>query len=67
MKPQDELYLSLKDEEWPFDGIDHDRTVVRAIVVDKEGYYYFAHIERDDDFGKAELIETSGGGMEAGE
>lgn len=67
MKPQDELYLSQEDEEWPFTGIDHDRTIVRAIVVDKEGYYYFAHIERDDDFGKAELIETSGGGVEAGE
>ena len=26
-----ELYLELKDEEWPFEYTDHDRQVVRAI------------------------------------
>jgi len=36
-------------------------------VFDDGGYYYFVRAERDDDFGKATLIETSGGGVESGE
>ena len=39
----------------------------RAIVFDDAGYFYFVRAERDDDFGRATLIETSGGGVEAGE
>ena len=61
------INLSLNDEEWPLDYIDHDRTIVRAIVFDDFGYFYFVRAERDDDFGKAILIETSGGGVECGE
>ena len=64
---QDELMLQLEDEEWPFEHTDHDREIVRAIVFDEEGYFYFVRAERDDDFGKATLIETSGGGVEDGE
>lgn len=62
-----ELRLRLQDEEWPFTYIDHDREIVRAIVFDDEGFFYFVRAERDDDFGKATLIETSGGGVEKGE
>ena len=65
--PLQELSLELWDNEWPFTYTDHERHVARAIVVDDEGNYYFAHAERDDDFGKATLIETSGGGVEPGE
>ncbi len=57
----------LQDGEWPFTYTDHDRRIVRAIVVDWEGFFYFVRARRDDDFGRAELIETSGGGVEAGE
>lgn len=63
----DELRLHLQDEEWPFEYTDHDREIVRAIVFDEEGYFYFVRAERDDDFGRATLIETSGGGVEKGE
>lgn len=63
----DELILHFQDEEWPFEYTDHDREIVRAIVFDEEGYFYFVRAERDDDFGKATLIETSGGGVEKGE
>ena len=63
----DELDLDLQDNEWPFTYTDHDRVIVRAIVVDDCGYYYFMRAERDDDFGRATLIETSGGGVEPGE
>ena len=59
-----ELYLELQDTEWPLTYIDHDRLISRAIVIDDQGYYYFMRATRDDEFGKAVLIETSGGGVE---
>ena len=64
---KEELYLELKDDEWPFTYTDHDRLIVRAIVFDDPGWFYFTRSTRDDHFGKATLIETSGGGVEAGE
>lgn len=59
-----ELELELQDNEWKFEYVDHDRQIVRAIVFDDCGYYYFVRAIRDDDFGKATLIETAGGGVE---
>lgn len=64
---QSELKIYLQDEEWPFEYIDHDREIVRAIVFDDFGYFYFVRAERNDDFGEATLVETSGGGVENGE
>jgi len=64
---ESELQLYLRDEEWPFEYTDHDRQIVRAIVFDDSDYLYFMRAERNDDFGEAVLIETSGGGVEAGE
>ncbi len=61
------LELELTDGEWPLDYIDHDRQIVRAIVFDAQGQFYFMRACRDDDFGRATLIETSGGGVESGE
>ena len=63
----EEIFIKLKDEEWDFEYTDHDRQIVRAIVIDDSGYFYFVRAERDDDFGKATLIETAGGGVENGE
>ena len=62
-----ELYIELQDTQWQFDYIDHDRNIARAIVYDENGIFYFVRAERDDDFGKATLIETAGGGVEVGE
>ncbi len=62
-----EIIIELKDEEWPMEYIDHDRQIVRAIVIDEEKKFYFVRAIRDDDFGKATLIETAGGGVEFGE
>ena len=62
-----ELCLFLQDTEWPPEYIDHDRPIVRAIVIDDAGRFYFVRAERDDLFGKATLIETAGGGVEADE
>lgn len=61
------LSLSLQDGEWPFTYTDHDREIVRAIVVDGDGYYYFNRLTRDDVFCRGTVIETAGGGVEAGE
>lgn len=61
------LKLSLADTQWEHTYTDHDRQIVRAIVFDDDGYLYFVRAHRDDDFGKATLIETSGGGVESGE
>ena len=63
----EEIYLELEDREWPFTYTDHDRQIVRAIVFDDQGRFYFMRVRRDDHFGKAVLIETSGGGVEPGE
>ncbi len=62
-----ELQIELQDTEWPFEYTDHDRRIARAVVYDDAGYFYFVRAERDDDFGRATLIETSGGGVEEGE
>ena len=61
------LNIELKDEEWSLDYIDHDRHIARAIVVDGEGYFHFVRADRNDDFDRAILIETAGGGIEDGE
>ena len=62
-----QVMLFLQDAEWPFEYADHTRQITRAIVFDDLGYFYFVRVERDDDFGKATLIETAGGGVERGE
>ena len=63
----EELLIELKDSQWPLEYIDHDRNIVRAIVIDADNAFYFVRAERDDEFGRASLIETSGGGVERGE
>ena len=67
MRELPEIRIELEDREWPLTFTDHDRNIVRAIVVDDAGLYYFVRAVRDDDFGAATLIETSGGGVEPGE
>lgn len=62
-----DICIQLRDEEWRFEYTDHDREIVRAIVFDDSGYFYFVRAERDDEFGKVVSIETSGGGVERGE
>ena len=67
MSDNNELMIELNDTEWNFEYTDHDRLIARAIVFDDDGYFYFVRAERDDNFGKAVLIETSGGGVEDNE
>lgn len=67
MQNTSELKIELQDNEWKMQGIDHDRLIVRAIVIDDCANYYFVQVIRDDDFGKATLIQTAGGGVEENE
>ncbi len=62
-----EIIINLQDTQWKFDYVDHDRNIAKAVVYDESGQFYFVKAERDDDFGKATLIETAGGGVEEGE
>lgn len=61
------LNMELRDNEWPFTYTDHDRDIARAVVFDDDKNLYFVRAVRNDDFGHAVLIETSGGGVESGE
>ncbi len=63
----EKITLSLLDEEWELEYIDHDREIARAVVFDDEKNLYFVRVERNDDFGKGTFIETAGGGVEKGE
>ncbi|MBO7156746.1 MAG: NUDIX hydrolase [Clostridia bacterium] len=63
----EELKLYFQDTEWEYEYTDHDRNIVRAVVYDDNMNFYFARLDRDDIFGKAIVIETSGGGVEKGE
>ena len=67
MEPVAQIDIELQDTQWPLTYTDHDREIVRAIVVDDANSYYFVRAVRNDDFGAATLIETSGGGVEPGE
>lgn len=62
-----EIKINLEDMQWPCEYIDHDRKIARAIVYDESGVFYFVRAKRDDDFGKATIIETAGGGVENNE
>ena len=62
-----EIKIELQDTQWKKEYIDHDRNIVRAIVYDENRMFYFVRAVRDDECGKATLIETSGGGVENGE
>ncbi len=64
MTDNNELILDLQDNKWVYEYTDHDRPIARAIVFDEDGHFYFVRAQRDDDFGKDVLIETSGGGIE---
>jgi 8-oxo-dGTP diphosphatase len=61
------LVLSLEDTSWPRSKEPYqDRLIARAVVLDGTDFI-FAHIRRNDMFGKLEFLETSGGGVKPGE
>lgn len=62
-----EWNVEYRDQEWEYEYLDHERQIVRAIVFDEEGFFYFVRVHRNDIFGEATLIQTAGGGVEEGE
>ena len=62
------FYYELEDDSFDLDLSKpiHERVIVRAICKVKDKYA-FVHVSRDDDFGKLDYLETSGGGVEDGE
>ncbi len=58
---------SYLDHEYPFKGIYESRNIVRAILMNEEGKFYFHHLYGDDLFGHRDYYETPGGGVEKGE
>ena len=61
------IYLSLQDNEFPFQGFTNLRLTARGIVFDERGLVAVHHIKRNDLFGDQEYFETPGGGVDEGE
>ena len=59
--------LKLEDNEFIKTEITHTRLIARAFVIDKDNKFIMLKVKRDDEFGKAEYLETSGGGVDEGE
>lgn len=61
------IIANLKDNEYPYRGIDESRDVVRVMLMNEEGKFLFHHLLGDDIFGYRDYFETPGGGVEKGE
>ncbi len=61
------IKLKLKDDQYPFKGINHIRNVVRCILIDENDNVCLEHIFDDDGFGPRNYYETPGGGVKDGE
>ena len=61
------ISLHLEDNEFKKTEITHDRLIARAFVLDENNKFVMLKIKRDDEFGNASYIETSGGGVDMGE
>lgn len=59
--------LELKDNEYPFTGINHTREIARAILLDENNRICLEYIYDDDMFGHRDYYETPGGGIKSGE
>ena len=62
-----EILATLKDDRYPYDGIEEVRQVARAILINDRGEVCLHHILGDDIFGHRDYYETPGGGAEPGE
>lgn len=60
------IEIKLKDNEFEYNGITHNRAVARAVVLDDDKVLILK-IKRNDEFGNSTYLETSGGGVDDGE
>ena len=61
------LKISLKDDQYPFQGVDHTREVIRAIFLDEDNNVCLEYLKDDDGFGPRDYYETPGGGAKPNE
>ncbi len=61
------LLYSLKDNQFPDNGYNHTRSIVRAIVYNDKKEIALNYLLSDDKFGHRDYLETPGGGVEKGE
>ena len=62
-----EKVIYLKDTYFPYTYINHDRYIVRGIIVDKDNKIALHNVVRNDQFGDASYYETPGGGVKNNE
>ena len=62
-----EIYLDLKDDQYPFTGITHTRHAARAVCFLDNNKIALIHIKGDDQFGHRDYYELPGGGQDEGE
>ena len=62
-----ELLYSLIDDQYPDNGYNHTRPIVRAILYNDQRQIALIHVLCDDIFGHRDYLETPGGGVEDGE
>ena len=55
------------DDQYPFNGITHEREIVRAILIDENKNICLEKIYDDDMFGHRDYFETPGGGVKSNE
>ena len=60
------IELHLEDNEFENTGITHTRGVARGVVIDNDKIVIL-RVKRNDEFGNASYLETSGGGIDDGE
>ena len=58
------LLYSLKDNQFPDNGYNHTRSIVRAIVYNDKKEIALNYLLSDDKFGHRDYLETPGGGVE---
>ena len=61
------LKISLKDDQYPFQGVNHTREVIRAIFLDEDNNVCLEYLKDDDGFGPRDYYETPGGGAKPNE
>ena len=55
------------DDQYMFEGVDHTREIVRAILLDENDNVCLEYLLDDDGFGPRDYYETPGGGIKQGE
>lgn len=61
------INLHLKDDQYPYMGINHQREIARAIFINEKNEIALTKLLGDDKFGHRDYYETPGGGIKPGE